>query len=381
MITDATNAARELIRSVQAGIKSANLRSFNDLNKEAGKYTLNLYALASDNLPPVYYQKVCEGIATKTHGLINVIFNNYVGDNIQDAIDYVNKNLGGQNNAARLMSLTNAGKDALSTLNEQGIDIKIDFSANPLDEAPAPGALTPKNIRTPGKVNEDLTKRHISQSNLAGSSSATRQNDHTTTVRNITITLRGENANKDVVTFNLMFNLNVQLLVVPAEKLIGALSDAKNRGILEDFLDWRAGKIGWKDFAFNVKALKREATRSTSLDPKDRIISELMSKRGLTIPVAFSDLSEFRNFTIVLDISDIDRFQRETGTSLMSTGMMAKVFKNFNISSLIVIDPAARKASIYDSDKPTRGHVISSTMLDATNERGLNMFERMIRGS
>ena len=65
----------------------------------------------------------------------------------------------------------------------------------------------------------------------------------------------------------------------------------------------------------------------------------------------------------------------------MSTGMMAKVFKNFNISSLIVIDPAARKASIYDSDKPTRGHVISSTMLDATNERGLNMFERMIRGS
>ena len=106
-----------------------------------------------------------------------------------------------------------------------------------------------------------------------------------------------------------------------------------------------------------------------------------MSKRGLTIPTAFSNLAEFRNFTIVLDISDIDRFQRENGTSLMSTSMMAKVFKNFNMSTLMVIDPAARKVSIYDSDKSTRGHVVSTTLLDATNERGLNMFERMIRGS
>lgn len=380
MIQDATNVARELIRSVQSAFTSVGLRSFNDLNKEAGKYTLNLYALASDNLPPVYYQKVCEGIATKTHGLINVIFNNYVADNIQDAIDYVQKNLGGQNNAARLMSLTNAGKDALSSLNEQGIEVKIDFSANPLDEAKVPGGA---KLSFGGKGNSPLVPGQPGaiQTPSAGNSTATRSNDYVSTVRNIVITLRGTDTQGKVQTFSLMFNLNVQLLVVPVEKLIGALSDAKNRGILDDFLDWRAGKIGWKDFAFNVKALKREAKRSTSLDIKDRIISELMSKRGLTIPTAFSDLAEFRNFTIVLDISDIDRFQRENGTSLMSTSMMAKVFKNFNMSTLMVIDPAARKVSIYDSDKPTRGHVISTTLLDATNERGLSMFERMIRGS
>lgn len=379
MIKDVQNVYKDLVGSIRGLFSISGVRSFNDINKEASKYTLELYVLASDNIPVESYKGIAEGVMNKYHALLNVIFRNYVGDNIEQAVDYVMNNLSGQTLRG---TVADKVRDSYTALGEaaasQGIE-KVEQVKVVFDEAKFGG----RGMRTfhvdddSEQLVMDGTTAHSRPNVQAASSDLKAHELSNNATRQIELQLQGRDAQSRLVTMVIVFSIRVITLSVPSEKLVDALISARDRDILEDYLKLRARKTNLTGMLLNLKELRNEAKRDTSADLSDRILSELLSKRGLVAPTLFTRLSEFKNFTVVLDITDTDRFYRSAGTQLVSSANLAKVFKNFNILSLVVMDTASNRATIFDSDRPTRAMVVDIRSFSKRGQ-GVEMFERLL---
>lgn len=379
MIKDVQNVYKDLVGSIRGLFSISGVRSFNDINKEASKYTLELYVLASDNIPSDNYKGIAEGVMNKYHALLNVIFRNYVGDNIEQAVDYVMNNLSGQTLRG---TVADKVRDSYTALGEaaasQGIE-KVEQVKVVFDEAKFGG----RGMRTlhtddeTGELTLDGTNTLSRPTFGHGSIDAKSHELSNNATRQIELQLQGRDAQSRLVTMVIVFSIRVITLSVPSEKLVSALISARDRDILEDYLKLRARKTNLTGMLLNLKELHNEAKRDTSADLSDRILSELLSKRGLVAPTLFTRLSEFKNFTVILDITDTDRFYRSAGTQLVSSANLSKVFKNFNILSLVVMDTTSNRATIFDSDRPTRAMVVDIRSFSKRNQ-GVEVFERLL---
>ena len=180
MIKDVQNVYKDLVGSIRGLFSISGVRSFNDINKEASKYTLELYVLASDNIPVESYKGIAEGVMNKYHALLNVIFRNYVGDNIEQAVDYVMNNLSGQTLRG---TVADKVRDSYTALGEaaasQGIE-KVEQVKVVFDEAKFGG----RGMRTFHADDEseqlvmDGTTAH-SRPNVQAASSDLRSEEHT----------------------------------------------------------------------------------------------------------------------------------------------------------------------------------------------------------
>lgn len=379
MIKDVQNVYKDLVGSIRGLFSISGVRSFNDINKEASKYTLELYVLASDNIPSDNYKGIAEGVMNKYHALLNVIFRNYVGDNIEQAVDYVMNNLSGQTLRG---TVADKVRDSYTALGEaaasQGIE-KVEQVKVVFDEAKF-GGRGMRTFHVDDETEQLVMNGTTTHSNPTVQASSVDHKAHelsNNATRQIELQLQGRDAQSRLVTMVIVFSIRVITLSVPSEKLVSALISARDRDILEDYLKLRARKTNLTGMLLNLKELHNEAKRDTSADLSDRILSELLSKRGLVAPTLFTRLSEFKNFTVVLDITDTDRFYRSAGTQLVSSANLSKVFKNFNILSLVVMDTASNRATIFDSDRPTRAMVVDIRSFSKRNQ-GVEVFERLL---
>lgn len=379
MIKDVQNVYKDLVGSIRGLFSISGVRSFNDINKEASKYTLELYVLASDNIPVESYKGIAEGVMNKYHALLNVIFQNYVGDNIGEAIDYVLNNLSGQTLRG---TVADKVRDSYTALGEaaasQGIE-KVEQVKVVFDEAKF-GGKGMRVYHADDETGENMMVGNKVAANASFGASTVKHDSNeltNTATRQVQLQLQGRDSESRLVTMTIAFNIRVITLSVPSEKLVSALISARDRDILEDYLKLRARKTNLVGMLLNLKELHNEAKRDTSSDLSDRILSELLSKRGLVAPTLFTRLSEFKNFTVVLDITDTDRFYRSAGTQLVSSANLAKVFKNFNILSLVVMDTASGRATMFDSDRPTRAMVVDIRSFSKRGQ-GVEMFERLL---
>ena len=62
-----------------------------------------------------------------------------------------------------------------------------------------------------------------------------------------TVSLQGKDTRGQIVQMKFVINFRVQLMVIPSTILLNALEDAKNRGWLDRYLEYRAGKINSKE--------------------------------------------------------------------------------------------------------------------------------------
>jgi hypothetical protein len=71
------------------------------------------------------------------------------------------------------------------------------------------------------------------------------------------------------------------------------------------------------------------------------------------------EISELKNYNIILSADDADRLSREYNLNLTKPNALKTVFSNMNILSLMIVDEAKGRVVIFESDRPTEMNVIS----------------------
>lgn len=157
------------------------------------------------------------------------------------------------------------------------------------------------------------------------------------------------------VASTLVITLFIRVSVIPAEseQIVDVLASARNRDNFFNYLEHRAGNTSFfKGFVLNLREIKKQIKRDTSKDLAERLLGSLLSKGGFTRPKALADITEFRNFVLVISTDDADRLNREHGINLTKSSGLNTVFKNLNILSLMVVDEVKNRVSLYESNRP-----------------------------
>lgn len=175
-------------------------------------------------------------------------------------------------------------------------------------------------------------------------------------------------------TLTMVVTTEVSSMEVDSTKLLEAMASAKNRNIFASYLAARAGTIPWfKGFLLNLGEVRKQVNRDLSKNIGERALGSLLSRTGFTRPKVIGDITEFKNYSVVITADDADRLIRDYGINLTKTSDLVKVFANMNILMLFVIDPLKERATMYQSNRPTEMLV---TSIKSENE--LIRFSKMI---
>lgn len=157
-------------------------------------------------------------------------------------------------------------------------------------------------------------------------------------------------------------------MAIESSKLIDAIVSSRNRSNFYSYLKWRAGASGFfKGFVLNLTEIEKQIKRDTSKDLSERILGSLLSKSGFTRAKAFGDITELKNFVLVISKEDSDRLITDHNLNLSKPTTLTQLFKNMNILSLMIVDETKMRVTVYESDNPTEMTVLSTADLnDAT---------------
>ena len=113
-------------------------------------------------------------------------------------------------------------------------------------------------------------------------------------------------------TIHLSPFIRVRIIPVDSTKILEAMASAKARGMFQNYLSWRAGLSPFfKGFIMNLAEIKKQVKRDTSKDLTERILGSLLSKSGFTRPMLLGEITEFKNYNVVISSDDADRLIRE----------------------------------------------------------------------
>jgi hypothetical protein len=341
---------------------------FNDINKRASKNTLNIYAIASNNVSPAQFSRIAKGIETKVATLLDVIIQDYIGQNAASAKDFLRRNLTNPDVENSIVAKADSANVALGSMHENFDFSNLKFSQS-LTEAPAG-----RRNNSPVVANGDQPA--AKNTDLGSSQASTFMSPGSLHSYNLTVAT----ADGQAVQFKLNIFVRVTVIIVDSEELIATLAQSKNAQNFYQYLKWRAGKASFfKDVLLNLSTVMKEADRRTSLALKDRVLSKITSRSGVIWPKAFDEITEFKNFLIILDSSDADRLSSEYKLTLTNAGSLHRIFSSLNILSICIIDEPAKKFIIFDSDRPSDMQVTSTAALD--NEKQLQaIFSSIQRG-
>lgn len=334
MISDTTSS---ILGSIK-GLLSLNTRDFSDINKYASKNNLTLYSLVSSDLDTAHYAAVTSGVHVMVVSAIQKIANDVISKTPEEAIEFINRNL--RNGAGSTERLVHGRVDSIRDTLQEAYGLDLD-----------------KDVEVTLSINEDT----VAGSGVGSLDIETR--DTQAAIHNrpklTSISLGAIDSNGKQTEISLAIATVVRLIPVDKDKLFSAMSSAKNRGIFNDYLLWRAKRTQFfRDFVVNLKELQRQVKRDTSDSLDDRILSGLLGHRGLTRPQLISDMVEFNNFTVAISSDDMDVLTRDYGVNLTKPSDLRRVFKSLSILAIYVIDENKNRVTIFESHNPTEMSVV-----------------------
>lgn len=375
IIADLKGAVSDVLSSVADVISLAGpTRNFNDFNKKSKERELGIYCLASSNIPSEMYGRITSGVEEKLIQSIRMILNTTIAADPMAAFNFVQNNF---TNGKDLITQVRSMADGLSEASGVSFDeLQISFNT-PLTEKKNDRPAKPLvDIGSTGNKTEKEQKEFLKRAGIQHATFDLSKNSDMMPQDRAAIKTKVNVYSFDItyiappsgaggkdahgVTLKVSIAVHTRIIPVDTEVLLGAMSSAKNRGIFANYISMRAGASSfWKGFVLNLKEIQRQVSRDTSKNMTERIIGSLLSKTGFTRPKFIGEISELKNYVLVITADDSDRLTREFGTNLTKPGDLKKVFDNMNILTLIIIDEAKGRAIFFESDNPTEMTIIS----------------------
>jgi hypothetical protein len=349
------DAASTVLLTFKNALGFSNSRDFNDFYKKARENELSLYAIASENVPIAIYERLANGIEAKVVESIRAIVSSSVTADPNGAFDFIRNNFtNNDDNGTKLKAGIQGISDSLA---ENGIEIaELNIKFN--ESAHATGSTVIGNKRfgphidmgEVGEVNAtynvESPKRDSKGIDLPG-------HMHSVTINYIT-------AENVAMPICLNVYLKVRVLPIDPTVLVDALVSSRNRNNFFNYIQWRAGTSSFfKGFILNLKEVEKQVKRDTSKNIAERVVGSLLSRSGFTRPLMLGEISELKNYNIILSADDADRLSREYNLNLTKPNALKTVFSNMNILSLMIVDEAKGRVVIFESDRPTEMNVIS----------------------
>lgn len=412
IIKDVREFAGDILVSVKDLLHFTNTRSVNDFNKAARKNELTTYSLVSENVSAEIYKRLTGGLEAQLLANIQSIISNAILSDPVAAVDFVKNNF--TNNGDITDKLRGAVSDISDHLSEGVSFDEVSFTfGNSLTEASViiggrddanrkklvdgkkifdtevkiAKKLQNDNINklkaqgAPAKVINDLKKTSSDSIDLVSSKQsfssvkfdvkpealdrqAISLPGHFHTVQIKYTTVAGKADKLEMTVF-----IRTQIIAVDASKIIEAMGSTKGRSMFNSYLEWRAGSNGFfKGFLLNLKEISRQVDRDTSKSMEDRILGSLLTKGGFTRPKMLGEITELKNYNLIISTDDADRLYRENGLNLSKAADLKKIFNGLNILSLVVVDEVKGRAIFYESSNPTSMAVISFKSLAETEK-------------
>lgn len=411
IIKDVREFAGDILVSVKDLLHFTNTRSVNDFNKAARQNELTTYSLVSENVSSEIYKRLTGGLEAQLLANIQSIISNAILSDPVAAVDFVKNNF--TNNGDITDKLRGAVSDISDHLSEGVSFAEVSFTfGNSLTESVTIGGrddankkrltdskkIFDKQVKNEKKLQKEVIgnlKGHgasdktikalkqtsdkeidLTKSSKTFSSSKFEVNPealdrqaislpgHFHTVQIKYTTVAGKADKLEMTVF-----IRTQIIAVDASKIIEAIGSTKGRSMFNSYLEWRAGSNGFfKGFLLNLKEISRQVDRDTSKSMEDRILGSLLTKGGFTRPKMLGEITELKNYNLIISTDDADRLYRENGLNLSKAADLKKIFNGLNILSLVVIDEVKGRAIFYESSNPTSMAVISFKSLAETEK-------------
>ena len=257
-VKDAANTVLLTFKNV-LGFKNA--RHFNDYYKQARQNELSIYAIASENVPIVIYEKLALGVEAKVVESIRVILALAAAQNPMEMYQFVRNNF--TNNDDHGANLKAGIQGISDSLAEQGIelaDLKITFN-----EADAPPTNDPDA--------EERPMARFSSNHPKPSEKAVDLPGH---MHCVTINYTDDNNRIEAVAVYIY--IKVRIMPIDPTILVEALASARNRNNFYNYVQWRAGVASFfKGFVLNLKEIQKQVKRDTSKNLSERLVGSLLS--------------------------------------------------------------------------------------------------------
>lgn len=424
MIKDFRDAAGDILVAVKDLLHFTNTRSVNDFNKAARKNELTTYSLVSDNVTSEIFSRLSAGLEAQLLANIKAIVTNAVLADPGKAVDFVKNNF--TNNGDMTDKLKSAVTDLSDHLNE-GLSISemnISFN-NSLTEADI--SIGGRDDASKGRINDtystnrtanDISIKDKNKKYKKATKHIDKKSDkYTISKLNHDAEINSINAAVDYNETNFKVNaaaidraavqlpghfhefsikftslagrvekldvtvfIRTQIIAVESSKIIEAIGSTKGRSMFNSYLQMRASGNGFfKDFLLNLKEIEKQVNRDTSKNMTDRILGSLLTKGGFTRPKMLGEITEFKNYNLILSTDDVDRITREQGLNLSKASDLKKIFNGLNILSLLIVDEVKGRVIFYESSNPANMTVVSIKTL-AETEKLSALFSTINRG-
>lgn len=377
ILSDVREATAEILGSVRDLISVAGpTRNFSDMNKAANRDSLQIFSLVSNSVTTDVYPSITSGMEAQIAAAIKLIVNNTIEQNPRAAVDFIRNNFTNGNDIAdKLHSGINSLSDDLSESGVQLTDLNIQFTSSlnektkyttddtDVVEVSDRYKKTAKNILKKGPAQVASTDVRTD----TGENRATFRSRAIVQEFDINIVWPGSDGKPEAGKFTFMISICVNVLPVDTDKLLEAMASSKSRSIFNNYLTWRAGNIPFfKGFIMNLKEIERQVKRDTSKNMSERILGSLLSKSGFTRPKLIGEVTELKNYSIVLTSEDADRLVSLYGINLTRPSDLKKIFNTMNILTLVIYDEAKGRATFFNSDRPTQMTVVPVKALEDT---------------
>lgn len=348
IVKELKDAVSTVLTPIHDLLNLAGTRSITDINKAAQKNSLTLFAVCSNSVTPQVYHGLVNAVEAHVANSLNQILAASIAANAQDAVDFVRNNL---TNASDAEDALKKGIQGISDgLSEGGFlleNLEIDFEGTKYDllsEAPQSDrkvvdhAVALAGRGETGQVG-DMHALNLEASRIPGHSHM--------------VSVPFTQANGEVSQISLTVFVRVSIIPAEADQIVDVLASARNRNNFYNYLEHRAGNTKFfSGFVLNLREIRKQIKRDTSKDLTERLLGSLLTKGGFTRPKMLSDITEFKNFVLIISSDDADRLNREHGINLTKSSGLNTVFSNLNILSLMVVDEVKNRVSLYESNRP-----------------------------
>ena len=324
-----------------------------DLNKEAGRLTLQMHGVYSSNIPAKTMNDAQRIMAAKQMASISTVLN-LVLSRIRDA-----KANGDSVSTADAIKSALANNDATRNMN---------FHAQTV----ADKAKLGESLQIVFNENSLCSRAKLSEARDSGAD--------VDAGSYIVMTMNIRQSTQDETLPNLTFNFKIGALPIESSKLVETIGTTKDRNILFNYFKMRAGNGSfWKDFVLNLKEIDKEVQRNTSDSLEDRLLASMMRKGGFLVPEYFSDVGEMRHYILYLERSDVDAMKSKYGFDIKKPNALRLMFERYSILSLVIVDTIEKNLVIYDSDNPLQGFVISTEKASSGDRDLYSLFNNIMR--
>ena len=397
------------LSEIVASLFSASTGRVSDINKEAEKNTFRMYAVISSSVPDAVRGNISKQLEVKIGATISSIIQRTVESSDQDISSFfANKfrPLGSDPNTLNAMStshdvvfekLAMLDEAKLQKSSKEDLDKKAretrqraagNFEKARQNEVKRDAELHQRGVNKinkhianseakngPIKTPEEFNGRRmfIDSTVKTNSNISTRSKDYVVSAGSVfsqTIYFKDKDGNFGNNSMELTFRVIVNLMVVPADKLITAIADTKDRSNYYNYVSARAGSSTFfKDFLLNLKQINKDAKRDTSKSLEDRVISSMLSAGGVTMPHLIADMIETKHYTLILDKGDLDTLEKSHNMTIFNNDNGIKMlFKNMKILTLVVVDQIRQELVYFDSNDHTKFNVISYKRIDSQED-------------